>query len=74
VHQPLTQEQCEALEAMEKAFGPTDALLHNVKSRYYVDYEYGYAHWIRRSAREALISWGQYKYALTLSPPERPSI
>lgn len=54
---------------MEKAFGPTDALLHNVKSRYYVDYEFGYAHWIRRSAREALISWGQYKHALTLETP-----
>lgn len=71
MHNHLTPEQCEALEAMEKAFGPTDALLHNVKSNEYVHYEYGYAHWIRRSVRESLISWGQFKYALTLEGPSR---
>ena len=65
----LTPEQCEALEAMEKAFGPTDALLHNVKDQQHVWEEYGYAHWIRRSARSTLISWGQYKHALTLETP-----
>lgn len=68
---PLTPEQCEALEAMEKAFGPTDCLLHNVTNSRsnYVDAEYGYTHWIRRSAKEALIMWGQYKHALTLETP-----
>lgn len=68
---PLTPEQCEALEMMEKAFGPTDALLHNVKDRSMLDYTYGYTHWIRRSAGDTLRSWGQYKHALTL--PETPS-
>lgn len=67
----LTLEQMEALEAMEKAFGPTDALLHNVTSDRHVREEYGYVHWITRSAREMLISWGQYQHALTL--PETPS-
>lgn len=65
----LTQEQCEALEAMEKAFGPTDALLHNVKDQQYVHDPYGYAHWIRRSARSTLISWGQLQHAMTLETP-----
>lgn len=65
----LTPEQCEALEMMEKAFGPTDAMLHNVKDRRYVDDEYGYTHWIRRSAGDALRSWGQYRYAHTLETP-----
>ena len=62
----LTPEQCDALEAMEKAFGPTDAFLHNVKDQSHVFDEFGYTHWIRRSVRDALISWGQFKYALIL--------
>lgn len=67
---PLTDEQVAALEAMEKAFGPTDALLHNVRDQTHVWEPYGYTHWIRRSARETLVSWGQLKHAMTL---ERPS-
>lgn len=65
----LTQEQIDALEAMEKAFGPTDALLHNVKDQTYVFDDYGYVHWIQRSAGSTLRSWGQLKYALTLETP-----
>jgi hypothetical protein len=64
----LTPEQCEALEMMEKAFGigPDECFLHNVKDQSLVWDKYGYAHWIRRSARETLISWGQLKHALSL--------
>jgi hypothetical protein len=63
---PLTPEQNEALEAMEKAFGPTDAMLHNVTDDSLVNAEFGYAHWIRRSAKDTLRMWGQLKYAMTL--------
>jgi hypothetical protein len=69
----LTTEQCKALEAMEKAFGigPDECFLHNVKDRDMVYEKYGYSHWIKRSAREMLISYGQLKYALTLEDDRR---
>jgi hypothetical protein len=68
----LTPEQVEALEAMERAFGPTDCRLHNVRSDEHLRGPFGYVHWINRSAHEALTFWGQYKYALTLK--ETPTL
>lgn len=62
----FTQAQKDALDALEGEFGPVDPYLHNVKSDEHVKSEYGYVHWIERSLRDALRSWGQYKYALSV--------
>ena len=62
----FTPEQEAALNALEGEFGPVDPYLHNVRNAQHVDDEYGYAHWIKRSLTEALRSWGQYKYALSV--------
>lgn len=70
----FTPHQIEALDALEGEFGPTDPYLHNVTSREHVDGPYGYEHWITRSLTEALRSWGQYKYALSVDWGERERV
>jgi hypothetical protein len=62
----ITDEQAAVLDEIERVFGPVDPLLFNVKGDEYVRDPYGYKHWITRSLRDVLISWGQYKYAITL--------
>lgn len=67
----FTPHQIEALNALEGEFGPVDPMLHNVTSGEHVHGPYGYQHWITRSLTDALRSWGQYKYAMTVDWEEK---
>jgi len=67
----FTPHQIEALNALEGEFGPVDPYLHNVTSDEHVHGPYGYQHWITRSLTDALRTWGQYKYAMTVDWEEK---